>query len=367
MATGKKKSVVEKLFGTKSDPNKEQKELAKLNRESAQKLKTALQQAEMNAAGMPTKESQRVFLEMTKTFEYYIDNAQTIATYSTEEIDRVLLEMIEMYSNAMKKGDLETAKHGVGRIHAVLTGFRKELTTEEARKQEEVLGDRISKIGQYKTVMALSDKVHINRKNVERKEKEYIELEAQYKEQYAKVIKMKTERPDLYEILQDLRPGIDKMPAEAAEMNTNIMTLTQMAKQVEDVKQSMETFRNLFESQQSELKSLETMLSIQAGTLEEEDEKKILEAVEQYKNVLQSAIQEIVKTNQLIDDTHIMVGEVFNSSDYGMMTTKSMSEFEKLQKAEEKRRQAILDGQKMAQALEEEETLDHENDHILTN
>jgi hypothetical protein len=62
-----------------------------------------------------------------------------------------------------------------------------------------------------------------------------------------------------------------------------------------------------------------------------------------------------------------MVGEVFNSSDYGMMTTKSMSEFEKLQKAEEKRRQAILDGQKMAQALEEEETLDHENDHILTN
>lgn len=356
-------------FGQKNEQkkrkqeNKKQMDLAQKNRDSSTRLIAALRVAKANASGLPSVEGRRVFANITETFISFLDNASVIGQYDVAEIDKILAEMIDIYNEALKNGDIETAKHGVERIHAGLIEFRKELNLEEAAHKEEVLVKRVEKLSEYKEVMVLSRKVYINRKNVEDKEKEYIEYMKEYDVLFADVEKQTEDRPDLYEFLQDYRPGIDQMLPEASEMHTNIEKLNILAKQVDDLKQTMETFKRAYNEQISQLNALKTMLSIKDGLLTKEDMDILDHAVESYREHLQGAMDEVTRLKEIQEKRHLITSNLFSSMSFGKELVENMREYEKLKRRHELKQQGIAEGQR----LKNEKQLNTNEEQVITN
>lgn len=360
MAFGKlgKKNELKK----RKQENKQQMDLAQKNRESGTRLMAALRLAKANAAGLPSAEARRVFENITETFITFIDNAAVIGTYDVAEVDKILAEMIDIYTEALKNGDIETAKHGVERIHGGLLEFRKELNIEEVKNADEVLTARIQKLSEYKEVMVLSRKVYVNRKNVEDKEKEYVEYMKEYDALYESVENQTKERPDLYEFLQEYRPGIDQMNSEASEMHTNIEKLNILSKQVEDLKQTMEIFKREYNEQISQLNALKTMLSIKDGLLTKEDMDILDNAVESYRKHLQDAMNEVTRLKELQEKRHQITSNLFSSVSFGKELVENMREYEKLKRKHELRQEGIAKGQQ----LKNEEQMIVNDEQMLT-
>ncbi len=346
----------------RKEENKKQMDLAQKNRESANRLVAALRVAKTNASGISSVEGRRVFSNITDTFISFLDNAAVIGQYDVAEIDKILAEMIDLYNEALKNGDLETAKHSVERIHSGLLEFRKELTMEEATHKEDVLTKRVQNLSEYKEVLVLSRKVFINRKNVEDKEKEYVEYMKNYETLYESVENQIKERPDLYEFLKDYRPGIDAMNPEAAEMHTNIEKLNIIVKQVDDLKQTMEIFKREYNEQSAQLDSLKTMLSIKDGLLSEEDMEILEKAMDSYREHLQAAMNEVSRLKELHEKRHSITSNIFSSMDFGKELVENVREYEKIKRRHELRQEGIAEGQR----LKNEEQLNENEKQVLT-
>ena len=346
----------------RKEVNKKQMDLAQKNRESANRLVAALRVAKANASGIASIEGRRVFSNVSDTFISFLDNSKVIAQYDVAEIDKILAEMIDLYNEALKQGDIETAKHGVERIHAGLLEFRKELTMEEAVHKEDVLAKRVQNLSEYKEVILLSSKVFINRKNVEDKEKEYVEYMKNYEKLYADVEEQTKTRPDLYEFLKDYRPGIDPMNPDAAEMHTNIEKLNILSKQVDDLKQTMEIFKREYNEQSAQLDSLKTMLSIKDGLLTQEDMDILDKAIESYREHLQDAMNEVSRLRALHEKRHSITSNIFSSMDFGKELVENVREYEKLKRRHELRQEGIAEGQR----LKNEEQLNEHGKQVLT-
>ena len=346
----------------RKEENKKQMDLAQKNRESASRLIASLRIAKTNASGIASVEGRRVFSNITETFISFLDNAAVIGQYDVAEIDKILSEMIDIYNEALKNGDIETAKHGVERIHGGLIEFRKELNLDEAAHKEDVLAKRVKSLSEYKEVMVLSRKVFINRKNVEDKEKEYIDYMKNYEVLYEDVENQTKERPDLYEFLKDYRPGIDQMDPEASEMHTNIEKLNILSKQVDDLKQTMEIFKREYNEQISQLEALKTMLSIKDGLLTQEDMDILDNAVESYREHLQDAMNEVTRLKEIQEKRHLITTNLFSSMSFGKELVENMREYEKLKRKHELRQEGIAEGQR----LKNEEQMIENDKQILT-
>ena len=343
--------------------NKQQMDVAQKNRESGARLTAALRLAKANAAGLPSVEGRRVFSNITDTFISFLDNAPVIGSYDVTEIDKILAEMIDVYTEALKNGDIETAKHGVERIHGGILEFRKELNMEEAKNADDVLAVRAQKLSEYKEVMVLSRKVYINRKNVEDKEKEYVDYMNEYDELYKSVENQTEERPDLYEFLQDYRPGIDEMDPEAAGLHTDIEKLTILAKQVDDLKKTMEIFKREYNEQLTQLNALQAMLSIKDGLLSQEDLDILDNAVEAYRRHLQDSMNEVTRLRELQEKRHQITSNLFSSTSFGKELVENVREYEKLKRKHELRQEGIAKGQE----LKNEKQRNENENQTLTN
>lgn len=344
----------------KKKENQKQKQQTELNRESGQRLIDALQQAEMSLSGIENKESRQVFKSILQTFAQYVDNAPVIGQYDVAEIDQSLLEMIAVFDQALKNGDLDTAKRSVERIHAGLADYRKELNVLELERQEEVLAERIEKLGEFKTVLNISNSIYMNRRNVEKKEQEYLTLNEKYNDLFELVEKQTQERPDLYEALLELRPGIDPIPEDAQEMSTNLGNLTMMADQVDDLKATMEIFRKEYNAQVSSLNAMETILTIQNGLLTKAEEERMNEAIDRYHAHLQAAIQEVRRLEELQEKRHIAIVQMMSSMSVGKSVMKYTQKFEALKR----RRQLEQEG--VARGIENQQELENDK-QVITN
>ena len=344
------------------EENKKQMDVTQKNRDSANRLVAALRMAKSNVGGIASVEGRRVFSSNIDVFVSFLDNAPVIGQYDVAEIDHILAEMIDIYNEALKNGDLETSKHCVELIHGALVEFRKELSMEEFAHKEEVLEKRVQGLSEYKTVLVLSKNIFINRKNVEDKQKEY----NRFKEEYEKIFKELEaeikERPDLYEYLQDFRPGIDVMDPEAYAMNSKMDRLNDIADNVSSLKQEMEAFRKEANQQSSQLNDLKTMLSIKSGLLSKEDLDVLDKAIEAYRVHLQSAQDEVKRLKELHDKKHSITSNIFSSVDSGKEVISSLRKFEENRRKEENRQAAIAEGQRLKQ---EAELNEHEK-QILT-
>lgn len=337
------------------EENKKQMDLAQKNRESASRLIAALRVAKTNTSSIDSVEGRRVFSNITETFISFLDNAAVIGQYDVAEIDMILAQMIDIYNDALKNGDLETAKHGVERIHGGLVEFRKELNLEEAAHKEDVIAKRLEKLSEYKEVMVLSRKVFINRKNVEDKEKEYVEYMEKYNKLFEAVENQTKERPDLYEIIKDYRPGIDKLEPEAKELHTKIDQLTSLQDEVDDLKQTMEEFRREYNEQLTALNSMKTMLSIKDGLLTQEDMDILENAIHSYREHLQSIQSEVAQLKALREKKHEITNNIFNSMSFGKELVESVRKYEKLKSREKLRQEGIAEGQRLKQEAQMQE------------
>ena len=223
------------------------------NLESTNNLVKAFQTAKANVSGLTSADHRRVFSNNIDVSISFLNNVPVIDQYDMTEIDTLLTEMIHLYTEALKNGDLETAKHSAESIYIALTEFRKELNMDEV-PQEEVLNKRVQKLSKYKIVLVLSKNIFINRKSVEDKEKEYNQHIAEYEKIYKELEEEITERPDLYKYIQNFRPGIDELSPEAYEMISKIEklnkivdyiyflnnTITDYNQNINDLKQALE-------------------------------------------------------------------------------------------------------------------------------
>lgn len=103
----------------KKKQNHQQKHQTDINRNSGQNLMDALKNVEIGMSGIENPEGRRVFRSITQTFIKYVDNTPAIGQYDVTEMDAILLGMIEIYGQALKEGDLDTAKRGVEYIQTV--------------------------------------------------------------------------------------------------------------------------------------------------------------------------------------------------------------------------------------------------------
>lgn len=340
--------------------NQKQKTQADLNRESGQRLRRAMQNAEMSVSGLENKESRKVFKSILQTFAQYLDEANTIASYDVAEIDQLLLEMTTLFEEALKNGDLDTAKRSVECIHTALLECRRELNEVELNRQDEVLAGRLDNLGKYKAVLETSRSVFLNRRNVITKEKEYLQLMDAYEELFKKVDKQIETRPDLYDQLNSLRPGIDKVPEEAQSLDTDLANLTLMADQVDDLKSAMAIFRKEYNAQISALKSLEATLSVQKGLLSEEVVQQMNDAIERYHEQLNEAILEAERLEELQEKRHQGITQIMSSMAVGKSTMKHTRKYEELRR----RREAKQEGEAKGRQIEQE--LEHEHETMLT-
>ena len=352
MAFGKLKQKNE--LKKRKQENKTQQEITQRNRESSAKLMAALRLAKASVSGIPTSDGRRVFGNVTDTFISFLDNSPVIGKFDVAPLDQIFGEMIEIYSEALKNGDVETAKHGVERIHGGLVEFRKELNLEEVDQADKVIDERVEKLSQYKEILVLSSRVFINRKNVEDKEKEYIEYMESYKELFKTIEKQTKKRPDLYQFLQDFRPGIDEMDPEAAEMSCNIQKLTKLADQVDDLKCTMELFKAQYNKQMSSLNSLKTILSIKNGLLSAEDMEILNRAVEFYRKHLEETIKESEELREILDTKHQVTSNVFNSVSFGKDVVETVRGYKKLKHKQEIRQEGIKAGLRQKQENEKQ-------------
>jgi hypothetical protein len=349
----RKKNSTESKHDQAWKVNKKQQDQASVNRGSGETLLALLRGAEANLKGLKTPDSQEIFRQVTQSFENYVENASSIASYDLTEIDKLLEDMIKIYSNALKEGDLDTAKRAVDRIHAGLLEFRTEIDETDKERRDAVLKDRIKKLGGHKSLLAASETAFINRKNIIKKEKEYKERYSEYETLYQTVDEEIEKRPDLFKVLKELRPGLDEVPADAAKMFTDIRSLNLISEQVEDIKRALEVLRSQYNAQINSIKSLQTMLSVRNGILSDEDEARMREVVEQYRKDMQDAMLSVQRMEQLQEERILALKEMYKSHGFGMQVLSHMTKFEELKQRREQNQKNVEEGMKHAQEVEQ--------------
>lgn len=345
----------------KKKQNHQQKHQTDINRNSGQNLMDALKNVEIGMSGIENPEGRRVFRSITQTFIKYVDNTPAIGQYDVTEMDAILLGMIEIYGQALKEGDLDTAKRGVEYIQTVLLEYRKELNTLETARKADVLTERTEMMNKYKAVLKISHSVFVNKCNVEEKQKEYQALFGEYKELFEKVKKQKIERPAIYESLLSLRPGIDKIPNNAQEMNRDLTNLRLMAAQKEDLTSDMNLYYQEYNAQLSTLKDMETKLSSKNGILSKEEEQQIHAVIEEYRDRLQQISMEIETLIGIQKKRHAYVEEVMSSMAFGKEAMENVRAFEELLREEE------LEQEDVARGMENQQEIENENAQMYSN
>ncbi len=351
-----KKTIKDKFKKVK---NNQQRSMVDMNRESGNKVASALKDAELSTSGIENTNARKAFSSITNNFAQYIDSAPMIAEYDVSEFDSILLEMIDVYSKALKKGDLETAKRGIDRIHSALADFRKDLTTVEIPKKNEIVFERVDKMKKYKAVLTTSNAVYESYQNIQIKDKEYLEQYEAYEKLYARAKEEEEKHPNVYETLQSIRPGIDQVPEEAQEMDTILKKLEMIEMQVEDLKSTRAIFENDYNAQVESLKSLETMLSIHNSLLTKEEEEQINDAINRYHKQLQDAQLEAERLMELQEKRHSGIQELMTSMTAGKAAMKAVGAYEKMKRKEQMRIEDEERGRILAQERKEKQKQDN--------
>ena len=345
----------------KKKENQKQKTKADLNRESGDELIHALKKVGSSMLGIKNPEARRVFTSVNERFVQYISNTTVIGEYDLAEMDAILLAMIEIYNEALNDGDFDTVRRGVTYIQTALLEYRKELNTLEKARKEAVVRERIEMMETYKAVLKISRAVFINKCNVEKKQEEYAKLYGKYKELFEKVKKERMEHPSIYESLQSIRPGIDKIPNNAQEMSTDITNLRLMKGQKEDLASDMNLYFKEYNTHQSTLKSMETRLTSKNGILTKEEETQIHKVIDDYHQRMQQISMEIETLIGIEKKRHAYVEEVMSSMAFGKEAMESVRAFEEMLREEE------LEQEDAARAIEIQKNIENQNKVMHTN
>lgn len=342
------KNKVKELFEPRKDihaENREAKTLADKNRAGAEKLLASMKAVDFITASKDIPEDRlSLFKGYIAVLTRRLQEAPTVGTFDTKEIDQELQKNVKNLQKALKRGDVDTIIRIIRGLQYGIRDARTDLQDEELASRDSIVQKRLEKVKAYISAADLAEKIYVSNDNIKKKDKEIQEATENYREQKEKVDHDVKARPDLQEKMATLRPGIDEVPYELKELDTQIAKLLKEKNRIGNLR----TMRTSFNSQKieyiSQLRNLEDQLSVQDSRVSQETMEIIDVMNHMAAEQLAEREAEVLRLRDMDEQYASMIKSVYAGGKTGENIMTNWMDYEKMLEEEQEREAGIRRG-----------------------
>lgn len=246
---------MDQLFRKKKKDTSSEK-IAKDDRSSGEKIKSALLNAKRYTSMADTPE--QTYLKMTDFYLGKIQTAPTISSYETENLDAMLVEIINIYSDGLRSGHEQVIKEG---LDAIKKGFalRQELQPHERAEAEQKQHEKEALLSRWKEYLNHVNTCAYNQDEVAKLDKDTAKLRDRTDEKYARLVEEAKSNPAWQE-LKTFRPGIDKLTQGAQDLSNKLADYKRFLSIYMDAKKKMIVTTRVAESEEAAISAIRQQL-----------------------------------------------------------------------------------------------------------
>lgn len=342
----------------------EEKKQAALIREASESLKNTLISIRfLDPTGKISQEKMDEYKKTIRGLEFKLDHAQA-SLLDTRSIDKTLIHLAQHFGVAIKNGCEESADrilkallYGIGKGH-------EPIPSSDMDRLDSIMKDRENRLGQYKTIVELSEKIDERQKGITLKADKYNKAKEEFKKAKASVEQEALDNPRLVKLINEYGAKVEAMNEDAYRLVVRRKNVEKLYTDLKELKRQMSLNEASIISCRTLIRKEENLLTETAQKIDQHLIDEVIRHDAEFRDHLVDLQKQITELDELSNRFTDALDSIFSSEGMVNYVIDSTMAYENMERELQEIEKGRLEGIRLKQ---EQENAQKNEQHTYTN